>query len=172
MEFSEVINKRRSIRRFLSKEVEEEKLEKIFKTVQKSPSAGNLQAFCIYVVKDKEKRKKIACAALGQEFIAEAPVNLIFLADLKRSASRYGKRGKELYAIQDATIAAILAWLAAVNLGLASCWVGAFDEEELLNVLNIPSYLKPVAILPLGYKAAEPSLITRRSLSELIKYPK
>ncbi|MCD6547004.1 MAG: nitroreductase family protein [Nanoarchaeota archaeon] len=161
MEFFDVLKNRHSIRSFKQKEIEEDKLKKIIEAAISAPSAGNLQSYDIVVVKNPFNKERIAQASLNQDFIAEAPVVLIFLANKKR-ASKYGKRGKELYCVQDATIAAAYSQLAAVDLGLSSVWIGAFDEEKIRKIIKAPDYAIPVAILPIGYPAEEPYKTQRR----------
>lgn len=168
MEFFEVIERRHSIRAFQPRAVEAEKIATIAETLNLAPSAGNLQAFEVYLVKDARLRRALASAALEQEFIAQAPVVLVFCADPPRSAQRYGKRGESLYAIQDATIACTFAMLAATALGLASVWVGAFESETVRQLLRIPPRQIPVAILPIGYAAESPRPRRRRPLNEII----
>ncbi len=94
---------------------------------------------------------------------------LDFFANPSRSGRRYGSRGEQLYCIQDATIAAAFAQLAAAAQGLASVWVGAFDDATVKKVCNASEQLKPVAILPIGYPAAKPSAGGRRFLQDLVK---
>ena len=105
MEFTELIRARRSVRAFKAIPIETEKLNRILELANLAPSAGNLQAYEIYHVTAAHTRAALARAA-DQSFIAEAPVILAFFANPGRSARKYGARGKELYAIQDATIAA------------------------------------------------------------------
>lgn len=147
----EVFQKRKSTRSFAPKEIEKEKLDEILEAAHLAPSAGNLKARQVVAVTDKKTRQRLAEAALGQSFVAEAPLVLIFSAIPNQSAQKYGERGKDLYSVQDATIAASFAWLQAVALGLSGCWVGAFDEEEVKNILNLDDEKRPVAILPIGY---------------------
>lgn len=155
----------------MSKEVEEEKLEKVLEAARSAPSAGNLQAYKIYVIKDKKIKKALTQFGGGtaQDLVAHAPVSLIFCAAPSISGARYGERGKNLYAIQDATIACLIAWLTAVNEGLAAVWIGAFDEMGVNKILNLGEDLRPVAILPIGYPAESPPQSPRKSLRELIK---
>ena len=167
MDFFELIKKRRSVRAYKDKTVEEEKLKKIIDTCLSAPSAGNLQAYEIFVVKSIEKRKALAKAAYGQDFIIEAPVSLVFFANPKRNMDRYRKRGEELYSIQDATIAASFAMLAAVELELSSVWVGAFDDDSVIKIFGLKE-LRPVAILPIGYSNEEPIKTPRRK--DIIHY--
>jgi nitroreductase len=168
MEFAEVLTKRRSVRSYKSHPVEENKLRRIFEAANMAPSAGNLQAYEVRVVRDRAKRSALAEAANGQRFIAYSPVSLVFCADPARSAKKYGKRGSELYSVQDATIAATFAMLAAVDLGLATVWVGDFDEKKVQQVLGVKS-IRPVAIFSLGYAAEQPQPSPRRAIEEIFQ---
>ena len=168
MEFEEVLRKRHSIRKFEEKEIPAEIIKKILELSNLSPSAGNLQARKVVLIKDKKIKEEIVQAALGQDFISEAPIVFVVCADLEESVGKYGERGKELYSIQDATIFASYLQLAATSLGLASCWVGAFEEEEVKRVLELPGGLKPIAIIPVGYPAESPYRTSRKDLDEII----
>jgi len=108
----------------------------------------------------------LAKAAFDQTFLVQAPVCLVFSADPNRSTPKYGKRGAQLYSVQDATIAGTFAMLAAVDLGLATVWVGAFDEEKVQKIVGEKS-LKPVAMFALGYPAEEPEATPRRAIEEI-----
>ena len=168
MEFFELLKKRQSIRGFKKKPVEEEKLRKILETANSSPSAGNLQAYEIIVIKSEEKKEELVEAAFGQKFVAEAPLVLVVCANENRSSRRYGERGKELYCINDASIAATYIQLAVADLGLGSVWVGAFSEHEVGKIINAPDYLRPIAILPIGYPDKKPNRTPRRDLDDLV----
>jgi nitroreductase len=170
MEFLEVIRSRRSVRAYQAKPVEEDKLRRILACATAAPSAGNLQAYGIVVVTDGPTRRALARAALDQAFIAQAPVVLVFFQDPGRSALKYGRRGAELYSLQDATIACAYAQLAATALGLGSCWVGAFDEAEVCRLLKAPVGWRPVALLPIGYPAEVPLPVGRRPLAEVVRW--
>lgn len=170
MEFFEVIQKRRSIRCFEPRPLEIAQLQAILEAANRAPSAGNLQAYEIYVVTSAAHRTALAQAALEQEFLAQAPVNLVFCAHPRRSARRYGERGAHLYALQDATIACTFAMLAATALGLGSVWVGAFDEDAVRRVIGAPKDLLPIVILAIGHAAETPIPTPRRQLSDLVHY--
>ncbi|MGZ3747252.1 MAG: nitroreductase family protein [Pseudobdellovibrionaceae bacterium] len=167
MEFQEVIHKRHSIRRFEPKDIEPEKLQSLLSIINSAPSAGNLQAYEIVVIKEKPHIEVIAKAAMGQEFIATAPLILIFCANTEKAAGKYGHRGESLFSIQDATIAATYAQLAAVELGLATTWVGAFNEKLIRDIVG---GLKPICILPVGYPAEHPEPHSRRPLNDIAHY--
>lgn len=168
MNFFEVLRKRRSVRKFKQQTIPEDKLKLIYESINSAPSAGNLQAYEVFVVKDKVKLKQLAEAAFGQEFIAEAPVALVFCANPARSRWRYGLRGEKLYCLQDATIACAYAQLSATALGLGSVWVGAFNEDEVRKIIGIGGNLIPVAILPIGYPDETPEPTPRREMDDLI----
>jgi nitroreductase len=168
MDFFEVINQRHSIRAYKNKPVESEMLQQILQSVNRAPSAGNLQAYEVYLVCDDKHKTSLVAAAYDQEFLAQAPIVLVFCAHANRSASRYKERGIVLYCVQDATIACTFAMLTATALGLATVWVGAFDEDEVRRVIGAPPTHRPVAILPIGYAAEAPHLRPRRSLNDLV----
>jgi nitroreductase len=168
MDFFQVIDKRHSMRKYTDAPVEEEKLQQILTTTNKAPSAGDLQGYEIFVVRKTAQRQALVEAAGGQQFIAEAPVTLVFCANPARSAVWYKKRGVNLYSVQDATIACTFAMLSASALGLASVWVGAFDENSVRIALGIPPDLVPVAMLPVGYAAKEPRITPRRELGDIV----
>jgi nitroreductase len=168
MDFFEVINQRHSIRAYKIEPVEPEKLQKILEAANKAPSAGNLQAYEIYLVCDDKHKTALIAATYDQEFLAQAPLVLVFCAHANRSASRYKERGIELYCVQDATIACAFAMLAATALGLSTVWVGAFDEDEVRYIINAPHAHRPVVMLPIGYAAEVPQISSRRSLNDLV----
>jgi len=168
MDFFEVVERRHSIRAYLHKDLDQSYVDKILEAANKAPSAGNLQAYEIFLVKDPVKKRRLAEAALYQMFIADAPIVLVFCANPRRSSWRYGKRGEELYSIQDATIAAAFSMLACTALGLSSVWVGAFDERLVSAALGNPPNLRPIIILPIGYPGEEPEPTSRRSLKDLV----
>jgi len=169
MEFSELIKKRFSARSYLPKEVEKEKLDKLLSMIAIAPSAGNLQAYKLSVITEKQKKEELAYACMEQTFIADAPVVLVFLADLRASGKKYGDRGMRLFAIQDATIAATYAQLAATELGLATVWIGTFETQEVMRLSNAGEYEVPVAVIPLGYTTEKPDKKTRKKLEQLVK---
>ncbi|WP_455284345.1 nitroreductase family protein [[Eubacterium] cellulosolvens] len=168
MDYFEVVKARHSIRAFRAQPVEEEKIHRIIESVNLAPSAGDLQAYQIVVVKDSRRKAELAKAAWGQSFVAEAPVCFVFLAYPELSSRKYGQRGSELYCLQDATIAASYAELAATALGLASTWVGAFNDEAVAKTVEAPRDRRPIAVLPVGYPAETPDITPRRPIDEFV----
>jgi nitroreductase len=172
MEFSEVIRKRHSIRTFTDQPMEAEKLQQILETANLAPSAGNLQAYEIYAVTDLKKRDGLSCAALAQDYIAKAPVALVFCTHPELTQGRYTERGTRLYTVQDATIACSFAMLAATNLKLGSVWVGTFDEKVVRTIIGAPETQEPVVILAIGYPDEFPEQHPRRPLTQLVHWVK
>lgn len=168
MDFEEVVKNRHSIKVYQKKDVSDEIINKIIKLSNLSPSAGNLQARSVIVVKNEKVKRKIAIDAADQDWMLSAPVFLVILANLEESAIRYGNRGRELYALQDATIFTSYLQLIATSLGLATRWVGAFDEKKVTEILNITNDKRPIAIIPLGYPSEEPKIKPRKNLGKLI----
>ena len=170
-DFFTTVRHRHSVRKYQpDMPVETEKLHAILEMACAAPSAGDLQAYRIVVVRDPAERQALAGAASAQTFIAEAPVCLVFCADPARSAQAFGERGARLYALQDATIAAAYAQLAIVAAGMASTWIGYFDEAQVRAVLGLEPGLVPLAMLSLGYPAELPEPSTRRRLDEVVTW--
>jgi nitroreductase len=168
MQFFEAIDRRRSVRAYAKQALVQDQIERILAAARLAPSAGDLQSYRIALIDRRRAKEALAAAAFAQDFIAEAPLVLVFCADPGVSEGKYGRRGAELYCVQDATIAACYAQLAATALGLASCWVGAFDEARVAGALRLEAGLRPVAILPIGHAAESPDRPPRRPLDETV----
>ncbi len=161
MDVMEAIRRRFSCRSFVRRPVPDELVRELLEAARWAPSAGNLQPVRVMVVRDAERRRALAAAALGQSFVAEAPVVLVVCAIPGISARHYGERGRDLYCIQDAAAATQNLLLAATAAGLGSCWVGAFSERDVADCLALPRGWRPVALVPLGYPGELPSSRTR-----------
>ena len=170
MGFFDLIEARHSVRAYQDRSVEAQKLRRILAAADLAPSAGDLQAYRIVIVERPEAKVALARAALGQDFLASAPVILVFFTDPGGSAAKYGERGASLFSVQDATIAAAYAQLAATELGLACCWVGAFHERPVAQALRAPAAMRPVAMISIGYAAETPERPPRRSLESLCRH--
>jgi nitroreductase len=170
LEVFEAIKGRRSIRAFQNRDIPPEMVDRLIDAARWAPSAGNIQPWEFIIVREPETRRKLAKAALEQTFIEEAPVVIVVCADENRSSQGYGTRGKTLYCLQDTAAATQNIHLAAYALGLGTCWVGAFREDEAKKILNIPSGVRPVAIIPVGYPAEKPQPRNRRPINQIIHY--
>ena len=147
MDVYEAIRKRKSVRRYRDKEVEQEKLMRILEAARLAPSAANKQEWRFVVVKDKEKRKQLSEAAKRQRFVAEAPVVIACCAETDFHEMTCGQL---CYPI-DVAIAIDHMTLAAVEEGLGTCWIGAFYEDKVKDILNIPDQICVVELLTLGH---------------------
>jgi nitroreductase len=170
-DFFETVRHRHSVRRYQADmAVEEEKLHAILETACAAPSAGDLQSYTIHVVREPAARERLRAACPEDHtFVLDAPLSLVFSADGERSAKRFGTRGRALFAVQDATIAAAYAQLAAVAAGLASAWVGRFDAGTMRALLGLADTFEPVAMICVGYPAELPALTPRRRLDEIVR---
>lgn len=173
MKFEEVLKKRRSIRKFKQKEIPGDKIREILRLAQLAPSAGNIQAYKVKIIKGEKDKRKLRDATftsqgLKQEWIFDAPAILVICADIRESEARFGERGRNFYAMQDATIFTSYVQLAITSTGLASCWLGNFHEEELREVLSIPKDLEIIALVPFGYPDAEAGTRERKKLEEIL----
>lgn len=104
MDFFDVIERRQSIRAYAANEIEPAKVERILTALRLAPSAGNPQAFLVVLVREQERRRLLDEAAYGRGFLTQAPIVLAFLADRRRSATKYGTRGTTLFCVQDASL--------------------------------------------------------------------
>jgi len=171
IDIMQAIKKRVSVRRFKPDPVPRELILQLLEAAIWAPNAGNIQPWQFYVVTREDRRRCLATAALRQEFVASAPVCIVVCAEPERSARHYGDRGRHLYCLQDTAAATQNILLAATALELGTCWVGAFNEDQVRACLNLPAHLRPVAIIPLGYPATETTRRTqRRPLEEVCHF--
>lgn len=160
-EFLTFLEARQSVRDYdADGDVTDEEIAYITAAASSAPSAGNMEAWDVVVVRSEDQREALAEAAYGQEHVAAAPVILAVCSNYVRSMSRYGERGI-LYALEDATIACTYMMLAAHALRLHSCWTGAFEEDAVREALGIPAHIRPIALLAVG-RGAVPAARTER----------
>jgi nitroreductase len=148
-DFSGFCTSRSSVREFDDDPLSEEEISSILSCASTAPSAGNLEAWDVVVVTDEETRSALAEAAFGQEHVERAPVIFVVCSNYVRSMSRYGERGI-LYGLEDATIACTYMMLAAHAKKLQSCWTGAFDDDDVREILSLPPHIRPVSLLAVG----------------------
>jgi nitroreductase len=163
MDVLEVIRKRRSIRKYISKPVEEDKLQKILEAGRWAPSASNKQPWHFVVIRDESMRKKLADIHAYGRFMAESPVVIIVLSDPERHPRYY---------IADPHNAVQNMLLAAYSLGLSTCWMGVRDtpyEAEFKKLLDVPDKFRIICSVSLGYSNQERDS-SRRSLDEIVSW--
>ena len=166
MEFSEVLAKRRSVRHFNKLEVSDSDVRALIEAAVSAPTAGNIQPWRFTIVRSPEARERLA-AALRQRWATAAPVVIVVSVDPRPCAARYAERGERLYCIQDTAAAVENILLTAVDRGLASCWIGAFDASAVREALGIQAPIEPIAILPVGYSAESAGRPARRPIEEV-----
>ncbi|MCU0859988.1 MAG: nitroreductase family protein [Thermoplasmata archaeon] len=170
MDLMEAIKTRRSIRRYKPTPVPENLLKDALGAARLAPTANNSQPWRIVVVTDEDARLKLAAAANGQRFMAQAPVVLVACGVPDEAFSTVG--GYMSSHVMDATIAVDHLTLAAHALGLGTCWVASFKEEKVKEALHIPDDIRVVAMTPLGYPDETPERPGRKNLEELVMYDK
>ena len=167
MDVLDAIRARKSVRKYLNKTVEKEKLITILEAGRLAPSASNRQEWRFVIVSDRETKRKLAEIANRQTFIGEAPVVIVACAETDEHVM---KCGQVCYPI-DVAIALDHITLAAVELGLGTCWIGAFDENEVKEILGIPPEIRVIGLMPLGYPS-DSSVVNKKRLplNEIVKY--
>ena len=164
MDVFTAIRQRRSVRAYKKEDVEEEKLRKILEAARLSPSASNRQEWKFIVVKKKETRRKLADAALRQSFIEEAPAVIVACATETKAVMLCGQPAHTV----NVSIACAFMILQACELGLGTCWIGAFQEDEVKEILKVPESVRVVAMIPLGYPNEPPSRRSRKGLDQIV----
>lgn len=159
MNVIDAIKARKSVRRYLNKSIEDEKLISVLEAGRLAPSASNRQEWRFIIVRDVKTRNELAEAANGQTFIEEAPVVIVACAETDGHIMMCGQPSYPI----DVAIALDHMTLAAVELGLGTCWIGAFDEKRVKKILNIPEEIRIVELMPIGYPS-NPSIKEKKRL--------
>ena len=167
MNVIDAIRTRKSVRKYSDKPVEKEKLTAVLEAGRLTPSASNRQEWRFLIVHDLATRKKLVEAANKQSFVGEAPAVIVACAE---TDGHIMMGGLPCFPI-DVAIALDHITLAAVEVGLGTCWIGAFDEREVKEVLGIPKEIRVVALMPIGYPS-DPSAVEkrRRPFNEIVRY--
>ena len=158
MDVFKTIETRRSIREYKPGSIPDEKLKMIFKVAQLAPSAANRQPWRFVVVHSVEKKRALAKAANNQMFLADAATIVVAAGDPKISERWYEK---------DVMIAVEHMVLAAAALGYSTCWIGAFDEEKVKRLLDVPKEIRVIALLPIGKPDETPPPRSRKEIGEI-----
>jgi nitroreductase len=168
MDVFTAISQRSSVRAYKDSKVEEDKLKKILEAGRLAPSASNRQDWKFVIVKATETRKKLAEAAFGQSFIEEAPVVIVACGTEPNAIMACGQPA---YTV-NVSIAFSFMILQAYELGLGTCWIGAFKEDEVKKILKIPKEVRVVAMTPLGYPDQPLSQKSRKALDQIVCFEK
>jgi len=167
MNVTDAIKARKSVRSYLDKAIEDEELVSVLEAGRLAPSASNRQEWRFIIVRDKTMRKRISDAASRQSFVGDASAIIVACAETDEHAMMCGQ---QCYPI-DVAIALDHITLAAVEKGLGTCWIGAFNEKQVKEILGVPNEIRIVGLMPIGYPA-DPSISekTRLPFDRIVKY--
>jgi len=168
MDFMELAEKRHSVRSYKSDPVEDEKLEKILQAARLAPTACNLQAFKIIVIRTKGREEELK-QIYGRDWFVAPPYVLCICTLTEKCWVR--RRDGKSYGDVDSAIVMDHIILASAEQGLGTCWIGAFDAEAAKRILELDASMEPVAFTPLGYEKEDYAMRkTRKSMEELVVY--
>jgi len=168
MSVYDVIKSRGSIRKFKPEPIPQKDLDTILDSARLAQSAANRQPWEFIVISDASRKSTLVTVAGHQEFVGEAATVVVCLGDPSASAAVGAYNGMLI----DMGIAIENMVLTAWDLGVGSCWIGAYNEGGVKQLLSIPDRLRVVSMLVLGYPAQEPGSKRRKSLSEIVHYEK
>lgn len=168
MEFQQLLEKRRCVRAFTGETVSAEQQRRLLEAAVRAPSACNMQSWHFYVIADRTKIEALCPAVYGGEWIRKAGLVVIVCTDAEAITRRFGERGASLFCLQDTAAAMENLLLAAADMGLGGCWIGAFDPAVCRDFVGIPEGRTPVAIAAVGVPAGETPLRERKPLEEVV----
>ncbi|MBU2638298.1 MAG: nitroreductase family protein [Candidatus Woesearchaeota archaeon] len=154
MELKEAVINRRSIRKYQQKDVPLQAIAEILETARFAPSAGNAQNWRLVIVTDKKKKSEISEFCHSQHWMTDAPAFIVMCNASKKLTTLYKESGK-MFSTQNCAIIASYIQLLAVENGLGTCWVGAFEHEKVHRLLNIDDDVSVEAIITIGYPDEE-----------------
>lgn len=163
---------RRSIRQLKSTPIPQAHIDLMLQCLEAAPSAGNLQPWFFYVVKNDELKKKLCQLSFDQKAVEQAPVVFVVCTCPEESATKYGDLGRNFFCIQDTAAAVQNLLLAVHDLGYGAVWIGVVKEEEIKKCLQLPKDQKPVALIPVGLANEVPAPMERkgwRKVSRIIE---
>jgi len=166
----ELIQTRRNVKYFLPKFVSWDNVARILDAARHAPSCGNIQNWKFVVVFDPDKKHQIAEACYGQYEIVQAGILIVVCAEPEKAERYYGVRGERLYSVQNCAAAIQNMLLEAHSLGLATCWIGGFEEESVKSTLNIPEDARPQAIIAVGYAKEVPAKPPKYPLEPIVYF--
>lgn len=167
MDVFEAIKKRRSVRKYQDRDVEEEKLKRVLEAARLAPSARNRQEWRFIVVRSKDMKEKLVKeASPHQPFMLQAPVIIVAYVLDKNYIMRCGVPAHYI----DVAIALTHIHLQAVEEGLGTCWIGSFYQDKVKEVLNLPEEAEVIQLMTLGYPDEDPAPRSRLPLEEIVRY--
>lgn len=168
MDLDKAIKTRHSVRRFKEKKPDWRAIMKAIESAIHAPLAGNIQTLKVIVVSDEDKIQKLAQAA-QQDFIASAHYVVVICSEDAKAVRSYDERGKK-YCRQQAGAAIQNFLLKITELGLGTCWIGAFSDESVRNILQIPDNVEIEAMFPIGYEMGKAKQRLKPELDETLYF--
>jgi len=172
MEVFDCIRTRRSIRKYKDRDIPWDNVVEILQAGKFAPFAGNIINVKFIVVKNVDKRRAIAEASAQQYWMQDAPIHIVMVGEPEKADRYYGTRGVRLYTIQGIAAAIQNMLLTAHSLGLGACWVGAFDEEEIRRLCNLPEHVDVHAIITVGYADEHPEMPPKYRIEHIMFFEK
>ncbi len=170
MELDKAIKERKTIRKFKKLDVPWYFVAQCLDSAIYAPNSGNIQNWHFIIVRAKEKKEKLVKLCEGQDWALNAPVLIVVCAELSKIRRMYDVRGEALYSVQNCAAAIQNLLLTAYALGLGTAWIGAFDEQGIKELLNIPADVRPQAIIPLGYSDDKSEKPVRQPLDNVVSF--
>ena len=170
MEFSEVLKKRRSTRKFTIEGVSREQIIKLLEAAIAAPNACNMQSWHFYVVTDLGMRNKLREECAVTDWATTAPVLFVVCADSAKITERFGERADKVFVVQDTAAAIENLLLCAADMGLGGCFMGAFNEDKIRTIVGVKNGHKPLAVVPVGVPAMEMPARPRNPLENVVTF--
>ena len=170
--YMSLLHNRRSVRTYTKKSVSERLVYELIEAATYAPSVGNTQPWEFIVVRDRTMKHHLMEACYGQEWMLEAPVFIIICINTRIASAMYKERGERLYGIQSVAASTENLLLAAEALGLGACWVGSFSETQISGLLQCTDYIRPCAVVTVGYPAEKPVVPRRHEVSHIVHLEK
>lgn len=166
MDFSQLVKERYSVRGYKPDPIEDEKLQRILAAARQAPTAANRQPFQLIVIHSAGREDELR-RIYNRDWFVQAPLIIVACGEASKAWTRHDKAN---YGVVDVAIVMDHLILQAADLGLGTCWVGAFDAEATRAILGIPAGVDPIVMTPLGYPDASPRGTERKPLEELVHY--
>jgi len=172
MDINQCLRERRSVRKYLDKDVSAEKINELLDAARYAPNSGNIQNWSFIIVRDKKIKRELADVALKQYFMVEAPVLIVVCNKIEKIRKFYGIRGELMFSIQNCAAATENILLKAHSMGLSTCWIGAFDDDAVARILEMPEDVKAEAMISVGYSDEKSEMPIREHLERLVYFEK
>ena len=162
----ETIRNRGTIRRYLDQPITQENLVKIMESARLSQSAANRQPWQFIIVTDSSMKRNLSKASRNQESVSTAAAVIVCLANPSEAA----KVGPFEGFLIDGSISIENMALTSWELGIGSCWIGAYDEAAVKELLEVPEPIRVISLLTLGYPNEKPRVKNRKILADILHY--